>query len=164
MKNTTLLFVLISYCATLSLKAQENKGLQSDWQEIIKNKSKQFRLIVKKQKKGYWIEQYYLNGKLYMEGYSSVNIQGQEKFDGTVKYYFQSGKLSYKLNYDSGMLNGFQRAYYRTGELKEEGKYEQGKRQGVWKLYHKNGKIREKGKYKNNKKIGIWKTFYQNLY
>ncbi|CAM1373483.1 conserved exported hypothetical protein [Tenacibaculum litopenaei] len=164
MRTSTWILVLFVGLMTTSLTAQETTWFDANWQVTTKDNAKYYRPSPKKIKDGYWIVDYYQNGKVQMEGFSSVNTPGEENFEGLVTYYFENGTPSHEANYKDGKLHGIRKVYYESGELKEQGKYKNGKREGIWKTFYKNGKIKEKGKYKNNEKVGVWKTFYKNVY
>lgn len=160
MKQLFFTFFLISFF-TLSVSAQETIWFDKNWQETTKDNSFYYRPDPKKMKEGYWIVDYYKNGQVQMEGYSTVKTPNKEVFDGLVTYYHENGKPSHKANYVDGELNGVRKVFYESGELKEQGRYKNGKRQGNWKTFYKNGKIKTKGRYKDNEKVGVWKTFYK---
>jgi antitoxin component YwqK of YwqJK toxin-antitoxin module len=165
MKKVTqiLTFFFIVFIATAGF-AQKTIWFDENWQETTKEKSTYYRPQPKKVKSGYWIVDYYKNGQIQMEGYSTVNEPNKEQFDGLVTYYHQNGNTYHKANYKNGKLEGVRKVFYESGELKQQGRYKDGKRQGIWKTFYKNGKIQTKGKYKDNEKVGIWKTFYKNEY
>ncbi len=147
-----------------SLIAQEIIWFDKNWKETSKDESVYYRPSPKKIKNGFWIVDYYKNGQVQMEGYSTVNKPNQEKFDGLVIYYHENGKPFHKANYKNGKLNGVIKVFYETGELKEQGEYKDDKRERIWKTFYKSGKIQTKGKYKNGDKVGIWKTFHKSIY
>ncbi|WP_064966131.1 toxin-antitoxin system YwqK family antitoxin [Tenacibaculum ovolyticum] len=164
MKNSTLLILLFIGFLSFTAKAQDTAWFDENWQETSKENHTFYRPTPKKIKDGYWIVDYYKNGQIQMEGYSTIKKPNEEQFDGLVLYYYQNGKPFHKANYKNGKLDGVRKAYYETGELKEQGRYNNDKKQGVWKTFYKNGKIETKGKYRNNEKVGVWKTFYKNVY
>ncbi|CAM1363648.1 toxin-antitoxin system YwqK family antitoxin [Tenacibaculum xiamenense] len=163
MKISTIVFyIMFVGFSTSSIIAQETIWFDANWQPTNKSEGEYYRPNPKKIKNGFWIVDYYKNGQVQMEGFSSVNTPGGEEFDGLVIYYYQNGNASHKANYKNGKLHGLRKVYYESGELKEQGRYDQGKRSGMWKIFYKNGKIKEKGKYRDNEKSGIWKTFHKN--
>lgn len=163
MKNTTsLLSVITLIIFSLNGFGQETIWFNSNWQPTTESQGKYYRPYPKKIDQGYWIVNYYMNGQVQMEGYSSILTPGKEEFEGLVLYYHENGTPFHKANYKNGQLHGIRKVYYETGELKEQGRYVEGKRSGIWKTFYKNGKIKEKGKYKDNEKSGIWKTFHKN--
>lgn len=164
MRNSTILLFFVSLFITTSIFAQDTVWFDKNWQETTKENHEFYRPTPKRMNNGFWIVDYYKNGQIQMEGFSTVNIPNEEEFDGLVLYYHPNGKPFHKANYKDGKLHGIRKVYYESGELKEEGKYEYGKREGIWKTFYKNGKIESKGKYRKNEKVGIWKTFYKNVY
>ncbi len=163
MKIATTFIVVFVGLLSYTANAQETIWFDANWQETSEDKAKYYRPVPKKTKEGFWIIDYYDNGQIQMEGYSTVNKPGEEEFDGLVVYYHPNGNFFHKANYKNGKLHGVRMVYYETGNLKEQGSYVEGKRQGNWKIFYENGKIKEKGKYENSEKVGVWKTFYKNL-
>lgn len=164
MKKSTLIIVILISFITFSAVAQNTIWFDKNWQETTEGNHEYYRPNPKKIKDGFWIVDYYKNGQIQMEGYSTINKPDEEIFDGLVIYYHANGKPFHKANYKNGKLDGIRKVFYESGELKEQGKYADGKREGVWKTFYKNGKIETKGKYRNNEKVGVWKTFYKNVY
>ncbi len=163
-KVTQLLTLFLVGFVFLSSYGQKTVWFDKNWQETSEGNSVYYRPQPKKVKSGYWIVDYYKNGQVQMEGFSTINEPNNEHFDGLVTYYHQNGKPFHKANYKNGKLDGVRKVFYESGELKEQGRYKNGKRQGIWKTFYKNGKIKTKGKYKDNERVGIWKTFYENEY
>lgn len=188
MKTSTLIIALVVGFLTTSVSAQETIWFDANWQPTEKEKAIYYRPAPQKQKNGFLIVDFFMNGKKQMEGFSLVLEVNKELFDGLVKYYFETGTLYQEVNYKSGKIEGVRKIYFESGKLKNvrdyendkmEGKYaeyyETGElltvgdylnnlKNGVWKTYYKNGKMKERGKYEEGEKIGIWKTFYKNVY
>ncbi len=164
MKISTLLLILFVGFLTSSISAQETIWLDANWKQTTKDKASYYRPVPQTKCNGFWIVDYYVNGKKQMEGFSTSKVYDNEVFEGLIKYYFNTGVLSHELNYSGGKLEGNRKEYHESGELREVVKYNDGKRDGVYKAYYKNGKIETKGKYRNGEKIGVWKTFYKNVY
>ena len=188
MKTATLLIAMVFGFLTTSVLAQETIWFDSNWNPSEKEKAMYYRPTPKVQKNGFWIVDYYMNGRKQMEGFSLNKNVNKEKFDGLIKYYFEDGVIYQEVNYILGKIAGKRKIYFESGKLKNEREYEDGKmagkfseyyqtgelsslgnyennlKEGVWKSYYKNGKIKERGKYENGEKIGIWKTFYKNVY
>lgn len=164
MKTSTFLITMFVGFFITSVTAQETIWLDANWQKTTQDKATFYRPAPQKKDNGYWIVDYYKDGTKQMEGFSKSHIYDDEKFEGLVKYYFPTGKLSHELNFSDGKLDGDRKEYYESGELKEHAKYVEGKRDGPFKAYYKNGKIQTRGKYRDGEKVGVWKTFYKNVY
>ena len=188
MKTSTLIIVLVVGFLTTSVSAQETIWMDANWHKTDKEKATYYRPAPKKQKNGFWIVDYFLNGTKQMEGFSFSAVLDNEKFDGLVKYYHSNGKIYQEIHFNDGLIQGERKIYYTSGQLKEQkfyengkiegkfkafhesgetlelGSYSNGKKDGTWKIFYKNGKIKERGKYDKGEKIGIWKTFYKNVY
>ena len=162
MKTSTLLIVMFVGFLTSSVTAQETIWFDTNWKETSKDKGEYYRPAPQKKDNGFWIVDYYKNGQVQMEGFSTNAAPLKEQFEGVIMYYHPNGKPFHKANYKSGKLDGKRDVYYENGNLKERGKYIDGKRDGIWKTFYKTGKIETKGKYKKGEKVGTWKTFYKN--
>ena len=63
--------------------------------------------------------------------------------NGTVKEYWDNGKLKFEGEYLNGKRNGKGKEYYENGKLKFEGEYLNGERNGkVKEYYYRNGKLK----------------------
>ncbi len=58
---------------------------------------------------GFWIVDYYKNGQIQMEGFSTVNIPNEEIFDGLVLYYHANGKPFHRANYKKENFTEFEK-------------------------------------------------------
>ncbi|CAL2109334.1 conserved protein of unknown function [Tenacibaculum sp. 190130A14a] len=154
--------MLVSFL-TLSANAQETIWFDANWQETSKDNASYYRPAPQKKGNGFWIIDYFKNGQIQMEGFSTSVEPHKEEFEGLVTYYHQNGKPYHEANYKKGQLHGVRKVYFESGELKEQGKYKDGQRDGIWKTFYKSGKIETKGKYHNGEKVGVWKTFYKNI-
>lgn len=155
---------LIFFFVFSVVSAQETIWFDAEWNETSKEKANFYRPKPAKIKKGYWVIDYYKNGKIKREGYAKHPKKKRAGFDGLVIEYYPNGKTALKLNYKDGTLHGLFKEYFDSGELRKQTRYRNGKRDGTWKEFHKNGKIKTKGKYKNGEKVGVWKTYYKNDY
>lgn len=164
MKTSTILTALLVVFLGTSAIAQETVWLDANWKKTDKENATFYRPAPEKKGNGYWIVDYYKNGKVQMKGFSTSNEYDNEQFEGLVKYYHPNGTLSHELNFSDGKLEGNRKEYYESGELKEVAKYKEGKRNGAFREYYKNGKIKTRGKYRDGEKVGVWKTFYKNVY
>ncbi len=158
-------FITLFFCLSISLaKAQKTTWYTKNWEVTDKTNGFFYIPAPKKVKNGYWIVKYYQNGNKYTEGFSTTKKTNNESYEGIVSYYNTDGKLSQKVSYKGGIIDGIKKTYFNTGEVQSLGKFKNGKENGVWKFFYKNGKIKTKGRYKNGEKVGVWKTFYKNVY
>lgn len=159
----TLLLLLFSI-SFIQLSSQETTWYNKSWKKVKRTEASYYVPTPKKVKKGYWIVKYYKNGNKYLEGFSNNNIINNESYEGVVNYFDIDEKLSSKVNYKNGVIDGLKKVFYKTGELQSVVRYKNGKENGVFKTFNKNGKIKTRGRYKNGEKVGVWKTFYKNVY
>ena len=93
MKTSTLIIAMFIGFLTSSVNAQETIWFDKNWQETSKENHEYYRPAPKKIKDGFWIVDYYKNGQIQMEGYSTnKNPNEEEIFDGLVLYYHPNGK------------------------------------------------------------------------
>ncbi len=94
--------------------------------------------------------------------------------EGQASYYYASGKLKERVNYQEGMRQGEGRLYDEEGEVIALNVYKnnflvykerinrrdvRGMRQGVWRQYYANGKVMLESNYKDDKLHGYVKTY-----
>lgn len=189
MKSSALLFFIGMFFVANTANSQNKKTwFDANWKVVSQDKASYYRPTPQVKKSGYWIVDYYLNGKIQKEGFSLTATAADPSFDGLVKYYFENGKPSQQITFKNGKIDGVLKtyflsgtlksetyysegfregrysSYFETGELHERGEYLKNLKEGNWKTYYRNGKIKEKGKYEKGEKIGIWKTYYKNVY
>jgi antitoxin component YwqK of YwqJK toxin-antitoxin module len=135
----------------------------------------------KNQKQGYW-KKSYPNGNLMYKGFFRDN-----KPNGEMRRYFESGALKAVLNYDSKGEYAHARLFYENGQLAAEGRYFnslkdstwiyfsyydksvttreiylKGARHGMMINYFNNGDVSEKIEWKNDKKSGLWEQYFND--
>lgn len=72
----------------------------------------------------------------------------------SVRYYFESGKVSSVIFYLNGVREGVAKFYYEDGTLKEERGYINDKVEGLVKTYYPNGSLKEMYNVENGKRLG----------
>ncbi len=159
-----LIFTIMLFVGNLANAQNQKIWFDADWKVVSQDKASYYRPVPQEKKDGYWIVDYYTNGKIQKEGFSYLSNTIEPIFEGLVKIYYETGILKSESFYVKGIKDGRFSAYFDTGELQERGDYANNLRDGNWKTYYKNGKIKERGKYEKGEKIGIWKTFYKNVY
>ena len=130
-------------------------------------------------KQGFW-KKSYPNGKLMYKGFFK-----DDKPNGEMRRYFESGKLKALLNYKDNGETASARLFYEDGNLAATGSfyntlkdsiwtyysfynksvtasesYIMGARHGFTVSYYENGDISEKTEWKNDKKSGIWEQYF----
>lgn len=68
-------------------------------------------------------------------------------------FYYKSGKLNKKQNWNNGLLEGISKTYYKSGELYISANYKNGKLDGDYTVYSKCGKVIDKYTYSNGELI-----------
>ena len=102
-------------------------------------------------------KEYHDNGNVKLE-YLEVN----DKPDGIVKIYYETGELQGKLNYSGGLQNGPSLIYYPSGALMKEITYLDGFQVDTMKIYHENGQLGEVSIIKDGKKEGYFVQYHEN--
>lgn len=146
------IFLVIVLGLTHFVHAQENNNIYYDanWEETIKEKAHFYRPMPLKEKEDLvLIKDYYINGNIQMEGWAKKD--DERVFEGTIKWYYENGKLSSIKNYLEGKLNGDYITYYTNGNKKYIKTYINGSIDGEVVEYHENGTEHIKGSYKKGK-------------
>jgi len=99
------------------------------------------------------IRDYFVSGKLQMEGRTSSNISlakpDEYVKEGMFTWYFENGVVSIISFFRNNQLDGFRSVFYEDGTINEESFYKAGKLDGDYKSYYKNGKLWFNAKYIN---------------
>ncbi|WP_413669583.1 hypothetical protein ACEN9X_06285 [Mucilaginibacter sp. Mucisp86] len=82
--------------------------------------------------------------------------------NGSIKAYFQNGKLSRECTYSDGVKNGSDAIYYTNGQVRSTDKPTYGISEGLAKTYFPNGKTELEYYYVNDNPDGTCKEFYNN--
>jgi len=82
--------------------------------------------------------------------------------DGTVKLYYDDGKIKAELNYVNDVLNGFSTWYYHNGNKQKEVYYSDGKIDGRVRYFYENGLIKAEFEVKDGIRDGLTKLYYPN--
>jgi antitoxin component YwqK of YwqJK toxin-antitoxin module len=161
MKNSFLLIAfLFSFFFNFLIAQNDTIWYDANWNDVDK-KIAEFYRTKPLQKGGLYLQiDYYLSGMKQMEAYSKE--ENEPTYEGKVKWYYESGKISQEANYSNGILDGNRKVFYESGKLKNKRSYTDGKLNGSWEVYYENGQISEKGKYEENLKEGFWETYYTN--
>lgn len=98
---------------------------------------------------------YYENGRMkYRIGYKNDQLHGK------VFYWYPNGQLWQKATYSNGELDDTICDYYETGVIKSIGFFDDGA--GEIRYYHPNGKLWKTGKVLNGKEEGVWCYYFAN--
>lgn len=68
-----------------------------------------------------------------------MNIMPQKRYDGTCKFYFPDGNISYTGSYKQGIKDGKFTIYYPTGKIKSIRYYDRGMATGTWEYWDEYG-------------------------
>ncbi len=79
--------------------------------------------------------------------------------DGTVAYYYPSGKLLEMGNYSKGLKTGQWVKYTEHGTMLASGTYNEGKKDGSWLVWDNNGIKRNEMHYLLGEKVGTWRSW-----
>ncbi|WP_033960202.1 toxin-antitoxin system YwqK family antitoxin [Psychroserpens jangbogonensis] len=154
-------FCLVFAFFQLTVSAQNDTiWYDQEWNESTKIYAEFFRPTPKKVKGKFIIKDYYISGKLQMEG-PSVE-QDTTVFDGEVTHYFKSGITQSTVNYLNGKPHGRATEFFEDGLLKSTSSFDNGSMNGEYKEYYSNGQLRGTVNYKNNVLDGLYQEFYDN--
>lgn len=117
-----------------------------NWKPCAKKKAAFFEPMPVVADGHYKITDYYISGRVQMEGYYMLN-------DIVLQAY----------NPDPGYRDGYFKYYLANGNMEKEGAYKAGKKEGKWKVYDAaSGKLTSEASYKNGIIHGECKSFYAN--
>ena len=99
------------------------------------------------------VRDYYISGKLQMDGTTSSNLMAADPNEyikeGIFTWYYENGNISAISFFRNDKLEGQRSAFSEDGELTEEAFYKSDKMHGYYKSYHKGGKPWFVAKYDN---------------
>ena len=75
--------------------------------------------------------------------------------------FYSSGGLKYKINYDSGILNGESIYWYQNGYLESRGGFTRGNKTGWWSYFYDDGTIKMKMQFAENEKADSVFEYYR---
>ena len=111
-----------------------------------------------------FIRTYSIDGKeVYRETLDkNLDIQKHEGTmpDGTVKEFFENGKLYFECEFKNGQRNGKCKIYYENGKVNIEKYYENGLLQGKARVYNPTGKLYKEFSYVNDIQDGKQIKYY----
>ena len=116
MKN---LYILVFILIFSSLSAQERIYLNENWRPTTKEKASFYR-ETSKEGKLIRIKDFYINGKLQMEGLASKIEVGDEVLEGEIKWFDEEGNLEKVGNYKNGKRIGVEKEFYPDGRISKE--------------------------------------------
>ena len=96
---------------------------------------------------------------------SNFPMQGsfkEGKREGYWEYFYESGVLRAKLDYENGMAVGLAEYFHSNGQLSSRGTLKNSMREGLWEGYDSSGVLSSKGDYLQDNKEGAWEYFYDN--
>jgi len=152
---------LIALVITFSCLSQVNDTIYYDtyWDKTKKDKAVYYRpLPLKKQDGLYVVKDYFINGNLQMEAFSTS--LKNDVFQGDVIWYYDNGQISLKQTFDKGKTIGNEVSYFRDGTLMSSGVYKNGsKHDGTFYL---SSTSRDKTSSVNNGNLHAYNTYYES--
>ena len=85
----------------------------------------------------------------------------KEKLHGSIKSYYENGKIKADLHYNQDKLDGLQ-IYYDNDGWFEKINYKNGVLDGVYEWYDENNNLVKKGTFRDGKMEGTWDVYYAN--
>lgn len=132
-------FIFILGLNVLELKAQQQKDTifyNNDWTVISNREGAEFYRITIEEANQFKVLDYYINGKIQMEGFLS-SIENNIK-EGYFKYYENSGCVSSEGSFKNNKEEGLWK-YYTSCAIWKSETYSNGDLNGEMKYFYKNG-------------------------
>lgn len=109
-------------------------------------------------------EQYYLDGKLVLDGEdqwweakpASFSTAGQKVQQGPIRRWYENGQPKMRGQYDKDQRVGKFTWWHGNGGRKLEAAYKKGQKAGIWTWWHENGMKSIQGEYETNEAVGVW--------
>ena len=152
-------FILFALFFAFVCRAQDTTYHDSNWAPADKNSASYYR-IISRLDTCWRIEDYFIDGKLQMQGYlSSPNHTDRH---GEFKWYDEEGRLQETGSYSHGKKHGVLYWYYPDGKIKTIETYSGGKNEGLSESYYPNGKLSLRGFSANGALHGNIEYWYDN--
>ncbi|WP_276372678.1 energy transducer TonB [Chryseolinea sp. H1M3-3] len=115
------LFVIVFVVWSCSALAQEKQYMDEHWSKIAGPEGAMYYRIVENKPDGHFLvrDYYASNDQVQMEAVCST-LYPSETFEGTVRWYFENGRIKEEGDYVKGVANGLCKEYYENGQLAEE--------------------------------------------
>lgn len=151
--------LLLIFCSLL-LSAQQEYYVNSKGDKVAEEYAKYKRSVEKLDKTKWKMSDYYLNGKLQMEGFYADRKLTIEK--DTFKWYYMSGRVESKAFYTDGKRNGSYESFYFNGNKSKTGSYSEGKADGKWYEWAFDGVLLSEKEFSKGEPINTW-IYYDSL-
>lgn len=103
------------------------------------------------------IKEYYENGRI-----KTIRNYKQGVPEGTSQDFYDTGNPMFTHNYTKGRKDGLSRWYYRNGMVKYEYEYKDGILEGMIYKYYQSGKMAAAWTYRNGKREGTTTSYNRN--
>ena len=129
-----------------------------NWEKAGRISAAFFRPTPVLQGNGYMVKDYYINGKLQMQGISL----SKEKliWDGILNTYYENGNLKEKVSFSNGEKNGLTEVFHSSGVIALRASYLKSREHGLYIQYNEKGIIVSKENYELGNRVGVSETFY----
>lgn len=124
---------------------------------ILYDKQGTYKMVgqfVNRKKTGLWK---YYKGEILLQ----QEEYKDNRLDGTVIRYYDSGKVAETKSWEKGVMSGDWKAYYDNGKLRISAVFLEGKLNGPIASFDYEGRLAAEGEYLNDLKEGSWK-YYRN--
>ncbi len=119
MHKIFLLILILSVEISFSQNDTIVKYYDADWKELTSNiEAKYYRIINEINDSTFLIKNYYIDGKIQMEG-TYKTAQGKIRH-GKFTFWFNNGQIMEKGEYNNGNKSGSWRKYYENGAFRSE--------------------------------------------
>ncbi|MEL6916670.1 MAG: hypothetical protein AAFO99_02965, partial [Bacteroidota bacterium] len=148
-----LLYIFIGFSQT-----KDTVYFDKYWNKTVKDKAFFYRPIpLKKQGDLYVIKDYFVGGRIQMEGFSlSVD---KDVFEGKAIWYYESGQQMLVRRFSNGKLVGKETSYFRDGTLLSSGFYEEGRK--VEGSFYLSSTAQDKSATFVDGQLAAYNTFYE---
>jgi hypothetical protein len=163
-KKIVMLFMVLITSVSLIAQVLESSLQQSNWPVIF---DANWKVVTAPKAPAFYrdfkpftdnnsggsVRDYFISGKLQMDGTTSTNLKSANPDDyekeGVFTWYYENGKIQIISFFRDNKLEGLRSVFSEDGELAEEATYKNDKIHGDYKSYHKGGKPWFVAKYSN---------------
>ena len=154
-----ILIFLLTILVSSTIFSQEKRYFDADWKDTSKENASFYREVVAVSDFLYSMKDYFINGTLQMEAFSTDSIKFV--YEKTAVWYDQDGDKELSAEFENDKIHGKAIHYLKNGEIKYQGTFVDGNPHSGYIKNNCNACIKNVSEYKNGEVLST-NYFYTN--
>lgn len=155
-----LFLIIISLISTLTFSQKNKIYFDEDWEQLKNERYASYYRIVTKTDSGYRAQDYYLNGKIQMDG--MFLDKKCITYNGKFVWYDEQGAVTKSATYLKDLGEGEYFEYYSNGQIKVRDFYTNSLRNGLYEEFYPDGTLRARANFINDQFDGPAYRYYED--